>query len=308
MADKKFLYNFDVRFNNYANQAFTLIEILLYFLIFSFIIVIIFNIFSHFLTYYVDFYNKNSFAIEAKNIFFTMNNLAWQAKNLNILTDWEVVFNSGLNSNIVFLGQTAHLDKNNNYFYGYLSNLSIGSLSLKGDNFGVYVINSSSCSTKNDTMVSSTYALVGYAWSPHIGWVKFRNIDNGESIYGVCVDQNNELRGFAWNDIIGWIVFNCSDLDVCDAYPFKMILSNLDLQGYAWNDIIGWLFVYKDRGRLYLAEANPEIFSLNLISNPQAIFKKFNWQFISSTVVGDIEIGKQNNDFFNYYNFILTNY
>ncbi|BCX15355.1 MAG: hypothetical protein KatS3mg097_247 [Candidatus Parcubacteria bacterium] len=307
MRHNKFLHKLNVCFNN-NSRAFTLVEILLYFLIFSFIIILIFNILNHFLKYYVDFYNKNSSAIEAKNIFFNMNNLAWQAKNLNILTDWEVIFDSRTTSNIIFLGQTARLNKSDNYFYGYLSNLSIGSISLKGGGFGVFASSSSNCSINNLTTVSSTYSLSGYAWSPNIGWIKFRSSPGESVVYGVCIDRNNEFRGFAWNDVIGWIAFNCQDLDVCSSTNFKITLDNLDLQGYAWNDVIGWLLVYKDKGRLYLAEANPEISSINLISNPGLIFRKFNWQFISSTVSGDIEIGKQNSDFFNYYNIILTNF
>jgi hypothetical protein len=165
----------------------------------------------------------------------------------------------------------------------------VGSISLRDSNYSVNFTASSTCSI-GSTNVSSIYAFSGYAWSPNIGWLKFRN-DAGESIsYGVCEDNNRQLRGYAYNDVVGWISFNCLDTGVCGTSNYKVIENNGYLYGYAWNDTLGWLIFDGKGGRVYLAKKNPYPYYVDLISDPRIFVKNLKFSQVASSFKIDIEL------------------
>lgn len=255
--------------NNYKRKsiAFTLIEILLYLMIFSLIIIIVYPLFNLVLTNYIVQRGKLDLRTEVRNIFIRLQKEIISAKEIDILTDWEVVFSQD-NEQIAFF-QTKPIYLTNNKINGYANNLKVGSIKFTGSNYGVYFATSSSCDIGNSSVVS-VYTFSGYAWSPMVGWLKFRNDTNSEPVFGVCQDTNNELRGFAWNDIVGWISFNCQDLNTCSSSNYRVRNVNNYLYGYAWNDSLGWVIFDGKGGRVYFAKMNPDIYYLDLISDPNA--------------------------------------
>jgi hypothetical protein len=226
---------------------------------------------------------------EVSNIFLRMQREVIKSKAINILTDWEVLFEQKNETIAFFLTQPVYLDQKTSKLKGFANNLSVGSISFNGDNYSVNYNSSSTCSI-GSTNVSSIYAFSGYAWSPNIGWIKFRN-DSGEAInYGVCEDNNKELRGWAYNDIIGWISFNCLDTGVCGTSNYKVIENNNYLYGYAWNDNLGWIIFDGQGGRVYLAKKNPHPYYVDLISDPRVFVQDLKFSQVESSFKVEIKI------------------
>lgn len=249
-----------------TSSAFTLVEVLLYLMIFSLIIIIVYPLFNLVLTNYVIQRGKLDLRTEIRNIFLRLQREITSAKGIDILTEWEVIFDKD-NEQVAFF-QTKPVYLANNKVNGYANNLKVGSIKFSGNNYGVSYATSSSCAIGTSS-VSSVYTFSGYAWSPMIGWLKFRNDTNSEPVFGVCQDTNNELRGYAWNDIAGWISFNCQDLNVCSSSDYRVKNVNNYLYGYAWSDFLGWLIFDGKGGRVYFAKMNPDIYYLDLISDPR---------------------------------------
>ncbi len=264
--------------------GFTLIEILVYLAIFLIIIVLIYPILTITLNNYLIFKSRIDLNREIRNIFLKIQNEALRAKGLNILTDWEIVFDQGNEQIVFFLTQPVYLDFQVNKVKGYSNNLSIGSISFSNDVYGVNFVASTSCVIISNTTVTSTYSFSGYAWSPNIGWIKFRNTDSGEPVYGVCEENNKELRGFAYNDVVGWISFNCADLNNCSNSNYKVIENDGYLYGYAWNDVIGWLIFDGKGGRVYMAKKNPSPYFISLISDPRIFVKELKFSQIKNSI------------------------
>jgi type II secretory pathway pseudopilin PulG len=176
------------------SKGFTLVEILLYLGLFLLIIGTVYPILTTTLTNYLSLKGQIDLSAEVRNIFLRMQREAMKSKAINILTDWEVLFEQKNETIAFFLTQPVYLDQKTSKLKGFANNLSVGSISFSGDNYSVNFISSSTCLIGSSN-VSSIYAFSGYTWSPNIGWIKFRN-DSGEAIsYGVCEDNNKELRG-----------------------------------------------------------------------------------------------------------------
>lgn len=246
--------------------AFTLVEVLLYLMVFSLIIIIVYPLFNLILTNYVIQRDKLDLRAEIRNIFLRLQKEIISAKGIDILTEWEVIFDQD-NEQVGFF-QTKPVYLANNKINGYANNLKVGSIKFSGANYGVSYATSSTCAIGTSS-VNSVYTFLGYAWSPMIGWLKFRNSNNLEPTFGVCQDTNNELRGYAWNDIVGWISFNCQDINICSTSDYRVKNVNNYLYGYAWNDSLGWLIFDGKGGRVYSAKMNPDVYYLDLISDPR---------------------------------------
>lgn len=256
----------------FKNKALTLLEVVIFIGVFSIVSLIVFPFLINSLNYYLTTRGTIDVNREARKLVLLLKEESSRSKKINYLTDWELIFEKFNNEkSIVFKTSQVKLNLENLKLEGMISNPRIGSVSLSGSNYGVNISAVSSCSISSSVSLNSFYSFSGYAWSPQIGWLKFRNTDAGEPIYGVCLDQQNELRGFAYNDIIGWLVFNCQDLNVCSTSNFKVVNKNGYLFGFAWNDVIGWLFFDGNRGQVYLAQTdqNFNITRIVRVSNPQ---------------------------------------
>jgi competence protein ComGF len=254
-------------------KAFTLLEILLYLGLFLLIIAILYPLLYLTLSNYLSVRGDIDLNNEMRQIFIRIQKEIITATDINILTDWEVVFNKKDEQFGFFLSKPVYLDKSSSTVKGYANNLSVGSLSFKGDNYQVILTPSSSCQISSSTVIDSIYALSGYGWAPNIGWIKFRNDTTSEPIFGVCQEKNKQLRGYAYSDVVGWIIFNCKEINACQTSDFKVIEDKNFLYGYAWNENLGW-FIFDGKGeRFYFAKMNPEIYYLDLISDPRVLVK-----------------------------------
>jgi len=255
-------------------KAFTLLEILLYLGLFLLIIAILYPLLFLVLSDYLSTRGDIDLNNEIRQIFIRIQKEIITATEINILTKWEVVFNKNNEQIGFFLTKPIYLDKDSSVIKGYANNLSVGSLSFFGENYQVSIAPSSSCRISSTTVIDSIYSLSGYAWSPQIGWIKFRNDTSTESTFGVCQEKNRELRGYAYNDVIGWMVFNCKDLNnICQNSNFKVLEDKNFLYGYAWNENLGWLIFDGKGERFYFAKMNPFIYDLDLISDPRILVK-----------------------------------
>ncbi len=269
--------------------GFTLIEILIYLGLFLLIIGVFYPILSFVINNYFTLRGEVDLNNEVKNIFLRIQNEILKAKNINVLTGWEIVFDEKNEQVIFFLTQPIYLDFQSNKVKGYSSNLSVGSIGFSGNLHSVNFASSTSCSTGSGT-ISSVYSFSGYAWSPNIGWIKFRNTDSGEPVYGVCEASNGELRGFAYNDVVGWISFNCADLGICGSSNYKVTENNGYLYGYAWNDSIGWVIFDGKGGRVYLAKKNPYPYFVDLISDPRVFVQDLRFTQLQNSFKINIKV------------------
>ena len=265
------------------SSGFTLIEILLYFGLLTLILGIAYPIFTEVLKNYTSLREKIDLKTEMRNIFLRIQREVMKSKSLDIMTDWEIVFDQKNEKISIFLTKPVFLDQSLSTLKGYANNLTVGSINFFGPNYNVSFSASSSCAISASTNVTSIYAFSGYAWSPNIGWLKFRNSDVGEPIYGVCLDQNNELRGYAWNDVIGWLSFNCQDINVCSTSNYKVKVKDNYLYGYAWNDVIGWVIFDGQGGKVYLGKMNPGIYFVDLISDPRVFVEDLSFTRIGES-------------------------
>lgn len=282
----------------FKNKALTLLETIVFIGVFSIVGIIVFPFLINTLNYYSTTKGTIDITREARNIVLTLKSETNQSKKIDYITDWEIVFNKFNNKKSIFFKTSeVKLNFENMKIEGFISNPRIGSISLNGNNYGVNIIQSSNCSISSSQNITSLYSFSGYAWSPQIGWIKFRNTDTGESIYGVCLDSNNELRGFAYNDIIGWLVFNCKELGVCSTSNFKVINQNGYLKGFAWNDVLGWIFFDGDKGQVYLAQTdeNFNITKIERISNPQVNVNELKFTPIDSSFKVDFSLIDEKN-------------
>ncbi|GIW67438.1 MAG: hypothetical protein KatS3mg096_306 [Candidatus Parcubacteria bacterium] len=278
-------------------SGFTLIEILLYLGLFLLVIGLVYPILTTTLTNYFSLKGTVDLNAEVRNIFLRIQREMTKAKTMNILTDWEVVFEGKNESVVFFLTQPIYLDTVSNSLKGYANNLSVGSISFSGNNYNVNFTPSSSCLIASGSNISSIYALSGYAWSPNIGWIKFRNNPGESIIYGVCEDNNRELRGYAYNDVVGWISFNCLDTGVCASSNYKVKENNNYLYGYAWNDDLGWIIFDGQGGRIYLAKKNPYPYYVDLISDPRIFVQDLKFSQVGSSLGIDIKLQGPGNTF-----------
>jgi type II secretory pathway pseudopilin PulG len=271
-------------------KGFTLIEVLVYLGLFLLIIGLTYPVLSIVLNNYFVARSEVDLNNEIRNIFLRFSSESLEAKRVDILTDWEIVFEKKNGQNIYFLTKPIYLDFKTNKVKGYANNLSVGSISFSGDLYSVNFSSSTNCAIAGNTTVTSTYYFSGYAWSPNIGWIKFRNTDSGEAVYGVCEDTNKELRGFAYNDVVGWISFNCLDLNICQNSSYKVFEKDGYLYGYAWNDSIGWLIFDGKGGRVYFANKNPQVSLVELVSNPNVFVDNLNFTKIENSIKINIKV------------------
>jgi hypothetical protein len=270
-------------------EGFTLIEILLYIGLFLLIIVVTYPILTTTLSNYLSLKGKIDLNAEVRNIFLRIQREMIKSKAINILTDWEVLFEEKNETVAFFLTQPIYLDQKISKVKGYANNLSIGSISFSNDLYSVNFNSSSTCSI-GSTNVSSIYAFSGYAWSPKIGWIKFRN-DSSEAVsYGVCEDNNKQLRGWAYNDIVGWLSFNCLDTGVCASSNYKVFENNNYLYGYAWNDNLGWIIFDGPGGRVYIGKKNPYLYYIDLISDPRIFVQDLKFSQVGSSFKIEIKL------------------
>ncbi len=273
---------------NKKSKAFTLIEILLYFGLFFLIIGLVYPLIAEVLKNYLILSGTLDLSQEMRNIFLRIQREVMKSKGMTILTDWEIVFDQK-NEQIAFF-QTHPIYSEGNSLKGYVTNLSVGSISLSGENYGVTLTPSTTCYISSNISVTATSSFSGYAWSPNLGWIKFRNTDAGEPVYGVCLDNNHELRGFAWNDVVGYISFNCLDVNACSSANYKVIFKENYFYGYAWNEILGWLIFDGKGGKVYLAKMRPHLYELNLISDPRVKVQELKFTQIGNSLKVDLKI------------------
>lgn len=278
------------------SKGFTLVEVLLYFGLFALIIAITYPIFVSVLGNYLNFKSHVDISAEIRNVFLAVQKEIFKSNSIDILTDWEIVFNQK-NNNFSAIFQTKPVYLSNNKLNGYASNLSVGSISFNGDLYGVSYIPVSNCTISSSNNIPALYSFSGYAWSPNIGWIKFRNTEANEPIYGVCEDTNKEIRGFAWNDAIGYISFNCADLGVCGSSNYKVIEKENYLYGYAWNEVIGWIIFDGRGGKVYLAKLDPFIKSINLISDPRVFVDDLKFSRVGETLKVNLKIKGPGNSY-----------
>lgn len=280
------------------SKAFTLLEIIIFIGIFGIIGILIFPFLINTLNYYLATQETIDLSREARNIVLTLKRETIQSKNISHITNYELVLDKfNEEKSIILKTSRVELDFNTSKLRGMISNLRIGSISLADTNYGVRFTSSSNCYISPSVFLPSVYSFSGYAWSPQIGWIKFRN-DSSENItYGVCLESNNELRGFAYNDVIGWIVFNCRDLNICSTSNFKVIYQNGYLKGFAWNDILGWFFFDGDRGQIYLVQVDKffNILRINRLSNPRINVDELKFTSFGSLYGVDISLTDEKN-------------
>jgi len=239
-------------------KALTLLEVVVFLGVFSIVGLIVFPLLINTLNFYQGSVGEIDVSREARNLILTFQKEVYKSKNINFITDYELLFEKfNGNKSILFRTSPVFLNFESSTLEGMISNVRIGSISLKGENYSVSFVNSSSCAISSSNSITSLYAFSGYAWSPNIGWISFRNSPGESIIYGVCLSSTTEpeLRGYAYNDVVGFIVFNCLELGTCSSSNFKVKLyEGKYLQGFAWNDVLGWLFFDGNRGQVYLAE------------------------------------------------------
>ncbi len=235
--------------------GFTLIEILIYFAILMILIVVLFPILSRFLTYSSSYQNKMFLRSESDKVFQRLTNDAAIADEVVLLPDWGIdfIFTTS-SSQEIRMSQTNSIGAGG-ALSGYGWFYQAGGLSLNcadlgvcaSSNYDVIRVASTSCLTAASSTPISGYAYSGYSWSPVIGWLKWREADPTEPVYGVCENgTTNALSGYGWNDLVGWIHFNGSNYGVSD--------STSTLVGDAWNDTIGWLRFDGSNQTIYLLE------------------------------------------------------
>ncbi len=271
-------------------SAFTLIEILIYLGLFAIVLPILVNL----LTDYFNVKNKLDLKSELRNIFLKIEKEVIQSTSLDILTDWEIVFNKKNETLAIFKTSPIYLDLNSSTVKGMATNLNIGSISFSGDNYGVFLTATSTCFITQSNSTSSIYSFSSYAWSPVIGWIEFRNNFSTEPLFGVCETTNKELVGWAWNDIIGWISFNCSDVNICQTSNYKVFENNGYFYGYAWNDNVGWIIFDGKKGSVYLAKINPNLYYLELLSDPRVFVEDLKFSYVGNSLKTDIKIKSGN--------------
>ena len=270
-------------------KAFTLIEILLYLGLFLLIIGSTYPILTTTLTNYLFVKGQIDLGSEVRNIFLRIQKEIIKAKSINILTDWEVLFEQKNETVVFFLTQPVYLDPKSFKMKGYANNLSVGSISFSDDNYSVNFTSSSTCSI-GQSSISSIYSFSGYAWSPNIGWIKFRNDPDETISYGVCEDNNKELRGWAYNDVVGWISFNCLDTGTCGTSNYKVVENDNYLYGYAWNNNLGWIIFDGQGGKVYLAKKNPYTYYVDLISDPRVFVKDLRFSQVGNSFKAEIKV------------------
>lgn len=87
----------------------------------------------------------------------------------------------------------------------------------------------------------ATLELENYAWSPNIGWIKFKGTAQNGSVYGVSIDGvSGNFSGYAWSKIAGWISFNAGDLSGCPSGPCEARLNISNNQVSGWARAIGY--------------------------------------------------------------------
>lgn len=272
------------------HRAFTLVEIILYLGLFLLILTLTYPLIIDLLKNFISLEGKIDIKTEVRNILLKITNELNRSKSIDILTNWEIVFRQKEENRVIFSTKPIYLDTASSVIKGYASNLNIGSLSFSGPTYNVSFSASSSCAINSTTNVSSIYSLSGYAWSPNIGWVKFRNTDGGEPVYGVCLDNNNELRGYAWNNVAGWISFNCLDTNLCSTSNYKVINKNNYLYGYAWNETVSWFIFDGQGGKVYSSKMNPNIYFLDLISDTRVFVDDLSFSKIGESLKISIKI------------------
>jgi hypothetical protein len=284
-------------------KGLTLLEVVIFLGVFSIVGLIVFPLLINTLNFYQGSVGEIDVSREARNLILTFQKESYKSKNINFITDYELLFEKyNGEKSLLFRTSPVFLNFDSSTLEGLISNIRVGSISLKGENYSVNFVASSSCRISSSTQLSSLYALSGYAWSPIIGWISFRNSSGESIIYGVCITSSTEpeLRGYAYNDIFGFIVFNCQDLGSCSSSNFKVKLVNGKyLEGFAWNDSLGWFFFDGKNGKVYLAEFD-SIYNLKKISRvtdkrinvKNLVFQKLNGSYKANFVLSD-ETGKK---------------
>ncbi len=284
-------------------KGLTLLEVVIFLGVFSIVGLIVFPLLINTLNFYQGTVGEVDVSREARNLILIFQKEAYKSKNLNFITDYEILFEKfNRDKTILFRTSPVWLNFESSTLEGMISNVRIGAISLKGENYSISFINSSSCIVSSSTSVASLYALSGYAWSPQLGWISFRNSSEESVIYGVCITSstNPELRGYAYNDIIGFIVFNCQDLGICSSSNFKVkLVDGKYLEGFAWNDVLGWFFFDGKNGKIYLAEldSSNNIKKVSRVTDKRInvknlTFQKLNGSYKTKFVLSD-EMGKK---------------
>lgn len=279
-------------------RALTFLEVIIFIGLFGVITLIIYPLIVNTLNFYFSSQGVIDINRDARNIVLALQRESNQAKSLNLITDWEVIFEKFNNKkSAIFKTHPVEFNTTTNKLKGKITNLRIGAIDLNYSSgtvsYSVNLTPTSSCSVSSTVSISNAYSFSGYAWSPIIGWVKFRNDSDEPVVYGVCLaTSTNEVRGYAYNDVVGWIVFNCLDLNVCSSSNFKVKLNNGYLEGFAWNDVLGWLFFDGSRGKVYLAnlDQNYQIIELRRITNPLVNVKELLFEKIGNSLRIDVEI------------------
>jgi hypothetical protein len=268
-------------------RAFTIMEFLLYIGIAGIFIAVLLPLISR-LTRTISFYqSKVNLRNEFSKVMQKINYESQVADDLDLLQDWGIIFWQNSSSTELRLARPNLI--NNATITGFAWSYQAGGISLNcADNNGCSASNyqvqrttttTAICKVSTATSTSNSYVYSGYAWSPELGWIKFRDNQGGIE-YGVCEEQNGDLRGWAWNDIVGWVSFNCVDSNVCDMSNYKIFQSQNRLKGYGYNSVIGWIRFDAGGEKIYLwKNGQDEQFTNNLVKA-----KSLNFENIGQTM------------------------
>ncbi|MEM2987761.1 MAG: hypothetical protein QXK26_01815, partial [Candidatus Bathyarchaeia archaeon] len=236
------------RFVEGSLRGFSLLELVLYFGILGLSLIVILPLITRFLSYANLYQDRISLRSETSRLLQRIFNQSVIALETNVLPDWGLVLTfrdgevEGWRVSVPNVIGTSSLT-GFAWFYGAGGlSLNCADLSVCGNsNYAVQRTAATNCLTASGASPINGYSYSGYAWSPSLGWLKFRNTEGGEPVYGVCESTSGELRGYAWNDMVGWFSFNCADGGNCSNINYKVVAIGNTLSGSAWNDTIGWL-------------------------------------------------------------------
>lgn len=274
------------------NRAFTVVEFLLYIGIAVIFIAVVLPLINRITKYTSLYQSKINLRNEFSKVIQKINYHSQISDTLNILESWGIMFSRDGDVAEIRLSKPNLI--NGTALTGFAWSYQAGGIKLNGittdgNPYGVNRVSASSCQTSTSKTIDSNFSYQGFAWSPAIGWIKFR--DNvGGVIYGVCEDQNGKLRGWAWNNIIGWISFNCletsPDPERCMFAVYNVSQSNNRLIGYAYNDSIGWIKFDGDNEKIYLWNGETE----EQLTNDFVKVKSLNFENIGDTIQFNLNV------------------
>jgi hypothetical protein len=283
--------------NRRKQKGFTLLEMILYFGILGISLVFILPLLTKFLSYANLYQDRIKLRAEVSQLWQRLFNQSVVASEINVLPDWGVVFtfsNGGVEGMRASLANTVGTSSLSGFAWLYgAGGLSLNCADLSAcaaSNYAVQRLADANCLIASGASAINGYSYSGYAWSPSLGWLKFRKTEPNEPLYGVCETSNGELRGYAWNDIVGWFSFNCADSGNCSSVNYKVSVSDKSLRGTAWNDTLGWLRFDGNTRQLYIYTGTYPNLIETLLSDPDIVVDKLRFSRNGQAVLMNVAL------------------